>query len=76
MQFETIDHTPDNKEEIERIESTGGWIIKGRLCGDINITRANIEMPEVNITKNNSDLTAYCQAQSWPQLLLSLTDIA
>ena len=36
----SVDHKPDNKPELTRIEKAGGSVIEGRVDGNLNLSRA------------------------------------
>lgn len=49
----SYDHKPDNKEEYDRITHAGGFVTQGRVCGNLNLSRALGDFE----FKQNRDLT-------------------
>ena len=35
----SIDHKPEDKEEIDRIHKAGGYVAEMRVCGNLNLSR-------------------------------------
>nr|XP_012571993.1 protein phosphatase 2C 57 isoform X2 [Cicer arietinum] len=56
-------------QEIKRIREAGGWIVNGRICGDISISRAFGDMRFK--TKKNEMLRKGAQEGRWTEKFIS-----
>ncbi|KAJ1388499.1 hypothetical protein SESBI_39075 [Sesbania bispinosa] len=70
----TIPHRPygNNKtslQEIKRIREAGGWLVNGRICGDIAVSRAFGDMRFK--TKKNEMLRKGVQEGRWSEKFIS-----
>ncbi|KAJ4953865.1 hypothetical protein NE237_030697 [Protea cynaroides] len=58
-----------SRQEIRRIKEAGGWIVNGRICGDISISRAFGDMRFK--TKKNEMLEKGVKEGRWSQKFIS-----
>ncbi|XP_043718302.1 protein phosphatase 2C 57-like [Telopea speciosissima] len=58
-----------SRQEIRRIKEAGGWIVNGRICGDISISRAFGDMRFK--TKKNEMLEKGVEEGRWTQKFIS-----
>lgn len=70
----TNSHRPygNNKaalEEVRRIRAAGGWIVDGRICGDISVSRAFGDMQFK--TKKNEMLVKGVEEGKWTEKFIS-----
>ncbi|KAH7854467.1 hypothetical protein Vadar_014136 [Vaccinium darrowii] len=61
-------------QEIKRIREAGGWIVDGRICGDISVSRAFGDMRFK--TKKNEMLEKGLQEGKWSQKFISRIQFA
>ncbi|KAL7003635.1 Serine/threonine-protein phosphatase PP2A catalytic subunit, variant 2 [Sarracenia purpurea var. burkii] len=59
-------------QEIRRIKEAGGWIVNGRICGDISVSRAFGDMRFK--TKKNEMLERGVEEGRWQQKFISRSD--
>ncbi|XP_043721723.1 protein phosphatase 2C 57-like isoform X1 [Telopea speciosissima] len=58
-----------SRQEIKRIKEAGGWIVNGRICGDISVSRAFGDMRFK--TKKNEMLEKGVEEGRWSQKFIS-----
>jgi len=80
----TLDHNPELQTEIDRIKNAGGTIERGRVMGNLNLTRAlgdltyktNLELPaEEQVITANPDVSAHARHKDDEFLILACDGI-
>lgn len=56
----SIDHKPDDKQELDRIKAAGGYVAEGRVNGNLNLSRAMGDFEYKGILDVNNE-KQYCK---------------